>query len=409
MKKLLLSTLVAISFGTTANAQFSEFADNPSASQFTLSSEANTLQIGGRVSGYYENRILKNDSNYLKKAHNGWAVKDFDMDFLGKTASKFVYEFHVSLIDLVSAAATQNTANPANPGIKAAYIQYKGWPVHIKFGYDKVPYSQGSMSEVWGTPYWSHANLYGGDLFSRRDFGLALNYRFMKDRINLYAGAFSGMGENFFQYGNDASGTFEYIGRAEFSYPAKMKYHIIDQENSPTPVFRIAANARYADKTQPKGSSINIDAPDAPGAYSIRIISGQRLAYGFDGIVKYKGFSATVEGHMLQLKPTDTLDALYNNTTRSKNNNVINAGGINAGLNYNWEKKHSVFSAMYEGFNTNDLYPGTQEWLYLAYAYKISGFNSVFKIEYYKPLTEDKVQNPLHYTDQIRVGYQIVF
>ena len=409
MKKLLLFTVAAIGFSSVATAQFSEFTDNPAASQFTLSSEGNTLQIGGRISGYYENRTLKNDTNYLKKTHNGWAVKDFDLDILGKTANKFVYEFHASLVDLVSAAATQNTANPANPGIKAAYIQYNGFPVHIKFGYDKLPYSQGSISDIWGSPYWSHANLYGGDLFSRRDFGLTLNYKFFKSRINLYAGAYSGMGENFFEYGNDAGGKFEYVGRAEFSYPAKMKYSLIDEEKSPTPIFRIGVNARYADKTQPKGSSIYVDAPDAPGAYGIRIIDGKRLAYGFDAIVKYKGISATLEGHALQLKPTNTTDGLYNGTSASVNKGVINAGGLNAGINYNYEKLHSVVSCMYEEFNTNDLYPGLQDWLYLAYAYKVSGFNSVFKFEYYKPVTEDKVQSPLHYTAQFRIGYQVVF
>ena len=409
MKKLVLLTITAITLGNVALAQYSEFENNTAASMFTLSSEGNTLQIGGRISGYYENRILKNDTNYQKKAHTGWGVKDFDLDIFGKTANKFVYEFHASLVDLATAAATQNTANPANSGIKAAYIQYRGWPVKIKFGYDKLPYSQGSMSDVWGSPYWSHGNLYGGDLFSRRDFGLTLNYKFLKDRVNLYGGAYSGMGENFFEYGNDASGTFEYIGRAEFSYPGKMKYGLIDEENSPTPIFRVAVNARYMNKTQPKGGSIYTDAPDAPGAYGMRIFDGKRLAYGFDGIVKYKGLSATIEGHMIQMKPTSQADGLYNGTLQSKNNNVVNAGGINLGANYNAEKIKSVFSVMYEEFNTNDLVPGLQDWLYLAYAYKVSGFNSVFKIEYYIPTTEDKVQAPLHYTGQLRVGYQVVF
>ncbi len=409
IKQLFSATILVAGTFLTAHAQYSEFDGNPAASQFTLSSDANTLQIGGRISGYYENRLLKDDSNYQKKSHNGWAVKDIDIDVLGKTANKFVYEFHASLIDLATAAATGNTAAPQNSGIKAAYIQYKGWPVKIKFGYDKLPYSQGSMSDVWGTPFWSHANLYGGDLFSRRDFGLTLNYRFLNDRFNAYAGAYSGMGENFFEYGNDASGRFEYVGRIEYSYPAKMKYNLIDEENAAVPVFRIAANARYADKTQPKGSSIYIDAPDAPGAYGLKIIDGKKLGYGADAIIKYKGFSATAEIHYVQLKPTNITDGLYNGTDESKNKSVVNSGGFCLGGNYNWEKKHSVFSVMYEEINANDLYVGIQDWMYLAYAYKFSGFNSVAKIEYYIPVTEDKAQAPLHYTGQLRVGYQIVF
>ena len=409
IKKFAFITVVAAVASLTARAQYSEFDGNAAASQFTLSSDGNTLQIGGRISGYYETRFLKDDTNYQKKTHNGWAVKDFDLDILGKTANKFVYEFHASLVDLAAAAATGNTAGPQNPGIKSAYVQYKGWPVKIKLGYDKLPYSQGSMSDVWGTPFWSHANLYGGDLFSRRDFGITLNYRFLNDRFNAYAGAYSGMGENFFEYGNDASGRMEYVGRVEYSYPSKVKYNLIDEEMSATPVFRVAANARYADKTQPKGSSIITDEPDAPGVYGVRVFDGKKLAYGGDAIVKYKGFSATAEVHFMQLKPTNLTDGLYNGTDQSKNKSVVNSGGFCLGANYNWEKKHSAFSLMYEELNANDLYVGVQDWLYLAYAYKFSGFNSVLKVQYYVPVTEDKAQDPLHYTGQLRVGYQIVF
>ena len=201
----------------------------------------------------------------------------------------------------------------------------------------------------------------------------------------------------------------EYVGRVEYSYPSKVKYNLIDEEMSATPVFRVAANARYADKTQPKGSSIITDEPDAPGVYGVRVFDGKKLAYGGDAIVKYKGFSATAEVHFMQLKPTNLTDGLYNGTDQSKNKSVVNSGGFCLGANYNWEKKHSAFSLMYEELNANDLYVGVQDWLYLAYAYKFSGFNSVLKVQYYVPVTEDKAQDPLHYTGQLRVGYQIVF
>jgi len=327
---------------------------------------------------------------------------------LGKTKSKFVYEFHISVVDLATAAATQNTANPANPGIKAAYLAYEGWPVHIKIGYDKLPFSQGSLNEVYATPFWSHANLYGGDLFSRRDYGLTLSSTIM-NHINLFAGAYSGLGENFFEYSGDASGTFEYVGRAEYCYPSKMKYQSIDEEGSPIPVFRIAVNARYMDKTQPAGHSILTDEPDAPGAYGIRIFDGKRSVYGGDFIVKYKGFSFLFETDMIKMQPQSSTDPLYEGTPSSVNGGVINAGGFVTGVNYNWEQIKSVFSVQYENINANDLVYGTQEWLYLGYAYKVSGFNSVFKVEYYIPTTEDKASNPLKYTGQLRVGYQVIF
>ena len=82
---------------------------------------------------------------------------------------------------------------------------------------------------------------------------------------------------------------------------------------------------------------------------------------------------------------------------------------MTAGVNYNWTKIRSVFSLNYENYNANDLIDGHAEWLYFGYAYKVGGFNSVIKAEYYKCLTEDKIQDPLNYTAQYRVGYQIVF
>lgn len=412
MTKRILVLIMLCCGAYVGRAQYSEFSDNAlntSASKFMLSSDNNILQIGGRVSGFYQLRILKDDTSYNNKKNNGFQAKDFDLNFQGKTAGKFAYELHVSVLDIVTAATSQNTLNADNPGVKAGYLAYKGWPVHIKFGFDKLPYSQGSMSDVWGTPYWSHAHLFGGDLFSRRDFGLTLNYRFFKDRINVYGGAYSGMGEYFFQYGNDASGRPEYIGRIEYSHPGKMKYHIIDHEVSAKPTYRIAVNARYADKTQPAGQSIYDDAPVATGKYGIRMVNGTRLAYGFDGILQYKGLSVTAEGHMIQLRPTDSMDAVYEGTTTAKNKSVVNASGLAVGANYAVDKIKSVFSAQYEYINVNDLATGYQEWFYLGYAYKVAGFNSVFKIQWYLPLTEDEVSNPIRYTSQIRIGYQLVF
>src|ERR1700744_2895476 len=107
MKRLLL-LLLGVSLSGASFAQFSEFQNN-AGSTFTLSSNNSTLQIGGRVSGYYEYRALK--AGYTNLDHNGWAMKDGDIDLLGKTANKFVYEFHLSVLDLATAAATQNTNN----------------------------------------------------------------------------------------------------------------------------------------------------------------------------------------------------------------------------------------------------------------------------------------------------------
>src|SRR5271156_805917 len=136
MKKLVLFTLLAGTVATASYGQsnFSEFTDNPSA--FTLGSDNNTLQIGGRLSWYYEDRFLK--SGQTNMDHNSFDLKDADLDLLGKTANKFTYEFHYSLADLVNQANTwayPKNASPTTPGFKAAYIEYQGFKIHIKIGY----------------------------------------------------------------------------------------------------------------------------------------------------------------------------------------------------------------------------------------------------------------------------------
>ena len=404
MKKLLLLATSAMLCSHWANAQFSEFEQDSTFSSFTLGSNSNTLQIGGRISGYYENRDLK--SGVTNLSHNGFAMKDGDLDILGKTSSKFIYEFHLSVLDLASAAATQNTADPAAPGIKAAYVAYEGLKVHIKFGFDKLPYSLSSIAPEHLTPMWSHSNLIGGDLFSRRDFGLTLNTRLLQNHLTLYAGAYSGMGENFFEYGNDASGTFQYVGRAEYSFTGKMKYRLVDEDVSVKPQFRIAINGRYEDKTQPAGQTIGVD---APGMYGTRIIDGKQSVIGGDFIFLYKGFSAAFEVHRLQLTPKDSTNSLFDGSSSKVNKGVINGGGFLTMVSYNYPKLNSVLTVSFENVNANDLVPGDQQWFSIGYAYLINGFNSCFKAEFYKPTLEDVNSNPLKYNSQFRIGYQLVF
>ena len=139
------------------------------------------------------------------------------------------------------------------------------------------------------------------------------------------------------------------------------------------------------------------------------MVNGQRTVYGGDAIIKYKGLSLTLEDDILNMKPSSATDPLFGATAESFNKGKVNAGGFISDLNYNVQKIRSTFSVGYENTNANDLVQGNMQWLNFAYAYKLSGFNSCAKIEYYYPLQEDVNSNPLKYNGQVRVGYQIVF
>jgi hypothetical protein len=283
--------------------------------------------------------------------------------------------------------------------------------VHVKFGFDKIPFSQSNITHEHESPMFSHPKLTGGDFFPRRDLGVTLNTSFLTaDKLCLYAGAYTGMGENFFEYSNDPSGTFEYVGRAEFCYPSKMDHSLMDDENSPILHFRVAANARYENKTQPSGSpSVATAYPDMVAPYNTRMVDGERTIYGGDAIAKYRGFAATFETDIINMRPHSQSDGLFNGTAGSFNKNVVHAGGFITGLSYTAQKLKSALYVNYERYDWNDLKAGMNEWLEFGYAYKVKDYNSCFKIEYYRPLTEDASYKVLKYDGEIRVGYQVVF
>jgi hypothetical protein len=385
-----------------ANSIFSQVS-------LTSSDQKTSLQIGGLFSAYYNLRLLK--PGYDNYKHNEPGLKDMELDFWGKSSEKFVYELKVNFAELIADAAsggvTGNAFSPDDPGLKSGYVMYKGFPVHIKLGWDKLPYSQSSITDTYETPYWSRDLLTGGDMFSRRDMGLTLSSSFLDERINIYGGAYSGVGEYFIYNGdNDASGQPEYVGRIDFSYPEKYDYKAIDIAGATVPKFRIGANIRYTNKTQPGSNTLS---STILGDYDLNIVDGKKTVYGFDFSGEYKHFSVQLENQMIRLLPVSQSDKLFGGTAQSVNQNKVNAGGWVGAINYNWKNINSVFSVKYENVNLDDLIYGNEENLYVGYAYLIKGWHSCLKAEWVRPLKEDVNSDPLKYTNNFRIGLQIMF
>jgi Phosphate-selective porin O and P len=373
--------------------------------QFTITKGEDVLEIKGIFSGIYDYRILK--SGQTNNKNNNFYIKDLQLDIKGRHGNDWEYEMQIDMNDLAINATGGAGLDPLSPGIKAAYIMYKALPVNIKFGYDKVPFSQGSLNDRYNNVYWSHGYLCDGNFFARRDLGLTLNKSFWKKRVNAYAGVYSGMGEmTLGNVDNDASGQPEFVGRVDVSYPSPTDYTDLDQASTPIPIFRIGANARYMDKKQPTGQVIPVSPTDS---YGIRIVDGQNLKYGFDANFAYRNITVQLETDFNEIRPTSTAATVYQGTTSDVNHGLVKAGGSQVQVNYNWQSIHSIVSARYEHLNYNDLIYGHEEWLTVGYAYQLNGFKNCLKINYDTPLTEDKAQNPLKYTGRIKIGWQLTF
>jgi hypothetical protein len=391
-------------------------------SQISLTNGQHNLEISGTISTFYnqrfytegnpENRIDDNPNLPFDKGKDRFALRDAQFQFEGRVGKDWEYELQIDFADLVN-----TTDVGENPGLMDAWAQYKGLKIlDIRAGYQKIPYSRNSLVPFIYSPFWQRSEMTRGEFFSRRDIGITLEKALWNQRVNLYAGLYTGMGEQILtKYGgdNDPSGNFEYVARADVAFPSRYRYRDFDINHSPIPMFAIGLAARYVKRTY---SSF------LPGDdYYLRVISGEKQMATADFSFQYKGFSAQAEYHLAQINPTQNIDPDAGNERFRENRGTkdfkigdlptsfFRAGGFLGTLSYSNRKLKSILSIRYDNFNPNDLVKeNTEETLSFAYAYMINAFNAMLKMQYWYRLPDRK--NPLiqRFDDQFRIGLQFL-
>jgi len=261
-------------------------------------------------------------------------------------------------------------------------------------GYQKVCYSRANDISTFESPFWQRAEITRGDFFRRRDVGVTLDKAALHDKLHLYAGIYSGQGEEIVSTGdNDASGRPEYIARAEYAWPAKFRDREVDYVRTNVPHFLVGVNGRYADKAAYTGSE-----------YGLATINGQKRVGGADFEFQYKGFTLMAEAQRAGMTPRDT--ALLNGkATRTR---LLNAGGFLVAANYYYEPLKSVLAVRYDTFNPNDLVLGDAlPSVSVAYMYLFDQTRSALRIVYSHRLKDENAATAWQ-ENQLRVGYQMV-
>jgi hypothetical protein len=371
-------------------------------SQVTLINGNHILEISGSISTYYNQRWLK--PGEIEKDKNRFALRDAQFQFEGRIGNTWQYEFQADLADFVSNTTGQPDAE--NPGLMEANVVYKGLKfVEVKMGYGKLPYSFQSIVPFVHSPYWQRAEIARGDYFSRRDVGITVSKSLFKNKLNIDAGAYTGLGEKSLIGENDASGSLEYIGRAMFCYPARYRYRMIDINHSVIPLFAIGINGRFTNRNLPIGNTFP---PGSTGEFGIKMINGEKYVYGADATFQYKGFSMQVEAHQIKGIPNDTLSSLLMGTPKSFNKGYFLAGAFVAQASYYIKTASTVFSFRFENLNINDLNEGYTERYSAACAFRFKKSNAMLKMQYYF-FGKEEAQADIKFNQQLRVGYQINF
>jgi hypothetical protein len=364
------------------------------------------MELSGVLSSYYNYRILdknmatnhisNNINNPLDYKKNSFELGTARINIQGLYGRKYEYR---AQFDIAQLGYTNNTGE--FPAILDAYGVYKpAQNTRITFGYQKLPYSANSMASYQTQPYWQRAEVTRGYIFSRRDVGITIKQSFLGERINLYGGIYSGMGEYILTSvtngDNDPGGKPEVVARIDFSTIKHNYNDIYDTRYCNTPLINVGFNGRYSEKSVSLAGIAD---------YDLKIISGYKTIYGADAAFMYKGFSAQFEIHQMMVTPTgaDTVRLQGKATT------FFRAGGLFGQLNYFNRKLKSGVYARYDNFIPNDLIQNNMEQtLSFGYNYFMKGFRSMLRIQYFYRLDKN---NPalLRTSDQIRAGWQITF
>lgn len=402
-------------------------------SQVSFNGGDHNLEVTGALYGFYHMRFLPGTTNAptapwwpfsnnndadLRK--NRFEMRNIMVTLEGRYARQYEWQVQLNFAKLL-AQTNDGFPDVENPPIMDAYFSYVGndW-VKIKAGFQKIPYSRASLTTFSNMPFIQRAEFARCDVYSRRDIGLFLYNDFWKQRINVYAGAFTGQGESALLGDNDRSGMYEYVARADIAYPSRYRYHEIDDKVSPVPMVQFGINGRTNQRENP----YTTDADE----YGLKRIQGIRQMWGMDFSAQYMGWSTQVEWHDMTMWPRDKSYLQgYEDFT-----NYFKASGLLAQVNYFHKPWASVFSIRYDRFNSNDLvgqraqpqnydfWTGSisgldfdsravAETICYGYTYQLRGWNSALRFQYWQRLKKDESKAGRLTDDQVRIGWQYLF
>ena len=342
-----------------------------------------------------------------KPEKNTFRLKDARFGMEGKIGDEYEYKLQLDFANIGN-----TVIDPSSPALYDANFTYKGFKkfANITVGYGRIPYSLSSLIEHEWSPYWTRADIVKGDCFSRRDLGVKLTRSFWKDRIKAYAGVYTGVGEVVLTGTNDPSGSYEYVGRVEVSYPDKMPKEYADTKVRTTPNFALGLNTRYSKRNLPTGTTFlagEVGALLSDTTLNFKVINGEKFIYGADFSVEYMGFSAQAEGHLIKGIPQNANDPLLMGLPKTLTNGYFKAGGWFTQLNYFSKPIKTIFSVRYDELNANDLVSGITKHLAASVCYQLKGYHSMIRAEFFRNLSQTESINVSKWDNQWRIGWQL--
>ncbi len=357
--------------------------------QVAFANGDHTFEMGGNLITGYNYRFYPAGTTDVHK--NSFFLDQARFYFKGRVGGSLRYKMEMDVADL-----TADIQTPATPlgFLKDAYVDYLYKTLMIRIGYQKIhAYGFNAVVDEIDDPFFQRPSI-ASKLNSRRDLGVTASYWFPYLRLTAIGGIYTGMGEQVFAVDN-TNGKPEFIGRLEYSYPARNVDEIVSMNDAPYPVFQCGINARYKNGTYTTLAD-----------YDLTTIDGKKTCYGFDASIMYRGFSVQVEAHQMRVVPNDST-LLY---SEGKKYTYFRAGGYLVELNYYCRKMKSVFAVRYDELNPNDLIFGnTERTMSYCYNYFIRQNFLCLKAAYEEHFNLVYPAGTRYKDDELRVGIQVIF
>ena len=367
--------------------------------QLSISNGINNVEFSGYLLGGIKQNMFKPGLTDLSK--NRVFIDDARFEIEGRIKHSYEYDLEVNLADLPLLGSTPDVTAIINAN--ATYTGFKFFDINV--GYGKTPYSRSAMMPIVYSPFLNRADMLSSSLFWMRDFGMTINKLFWHQRIHAFGGVYTGLGPLVWQGVGDPSGQPEYIGRVDFSFPARYRYREIDYYTSPIPMVSFGMAGRYANKTLPAGTTLILG---SDGAFGDNLINGKKKMICLDGSFQFQGFSAQVEWHRMRADLADSTSPLLNAVPMQVASGYFLAGGYYAQASYFAKPLKSALACRFDVFNANDLSPGVGQKLTTSYCYFLNGFNSLIRVQWTHN-QQEQVLDTHKWQEQFLVGYQLLF
>ena len=357
-------------------------------SQFTLTKPDGFMEMEGYFVGYYNYRQYPVGTTNLKD--NTFAIDYAVLDFDGVAKKVWVWQFKVNTVAFVIPGTDDGAIMEANMAYNALNDA-----LQIKFGYGKLPFDRSSMIETIEMPYFERAQMDKSSVYNRRDMGVTLRYSLWNKKVNLYGGVYDGIGTNVLGATNDATGSLEFVGRAEISYPARYRNQEVDLVQLQVPVIAFGIDGRYANKQS--FTSLTGD--------TTTVFNGQKMSTSANVDFLYKGFTAHFEELRMKMTPR------YSNSTElyGKPTNYYMGGGMVASVNYLIKPIKTMVAVRYDQYNPNDILIGdTESTVSYAVNYMFDNQRAMIKAQYWQRLKDSNAPS-LWKPSEFRIGFQLMF